>query len=177
MEENNAGIEQQSVQQESKEQAVAAEKQEAIAKKRPARKRAQKKKVLIVKSKRKEAVARASIKPGSGRIFVNRFRIEMVEPQELRYVMMEPLLVSRLAGNLAKKVDIIVNVKGGGISAQAQAVRNVIAKSISAYAESDVIRKELMHYDRSMLVDDPRRVESKKFKGPKARARFQTSYR
>ena len=40
-----------------------------------------------------------------------------------------------------------------------------------------MIRMECMRYDRIMLVDDPRRVEPKKFKGPKARARFQKSYR
>ncbi|MGC8669862.1 MAG: 30S ribosomal protein S9 [Candidatus Micrarchaeia archaeon] len=134
-------------------------------------------KIVIVKSKRKEAIARASIKPGTGKISINRFSIDVIEPQELRYTMLESINVSKLAGSLAKKVDITVNVHGGGISSQAQAVRGAIAKGLSEYSESDVIRKELMHYDRSMLVDDYRRVEPKKFKGPKARARFQTSYR
>ncbi|MGC8652041.1 MAG: 30S ribosomal protein S9 [Candidatus Micrarchaeia archaeon] len=143
----------------------------------PKRKVSKKPKVVLVRSKRKSAIVRASVKPGTGRITLNSFSIDVVEPPELKYIMLEPIYVSKLAGSLAKKVDITMTATGGGISAVAQAVRSAIAKGLSAYADSDVIRKELMHYDRSMLVDDPRRVESKKFKGPKARARFQTSYR
>ncbi|MEM0149537.1 MAG: 30S ribosomal protein S9 [Candidatus Micrarchaeaceae archaeon] len=147
-------------------------------KKAAARKKVPKKvKVVLSRSKRKEAIARASLKAGKGSITVNGFSIDTIEPQELKYIMLEPLTVSKLASALSKKVDIAITVRGGGISAQAQAIRGAIAKGISAYADSDVIHKELMNYDRSMLVDDSRRVEPKKFKGPKARARFQTSYR
>jgi ribosomal protein S9 len=152
--------------------------QQLVQKKPAQRKKAAKKtKTVLVKSKRKEAVARASLKAGTGKLTINNFSIDTIEPKELKYAMMEPLLVSKLASSLSKKIDIKVTVRGGGISARAQAVRGAIAKGISKYADSDVIRKELMHYNRSMLVDDPRRVEPKKFKGPKARARFQTSYR
>ncbi len=77
----------------------------------------------------------------------------------------------------ARQMDIKVNVYGGGSSAQAQAVRSAIAKSIVAFSGSDAIKKEYLNYDRFMVVDDARRVEPKKFKGPKARARFQKSYR
>ncbi|MGI0133636.1 MAG: 30S ribosomal protein S9 [Candidatus Micrarchaeaceae archaeon] len=134
-------------------------------------------KVVFVKSKRKTAVARASLKAGSGKIRINSFDINTIQPIELRRIMLEPIELSSNAAHVAKGVDINVNVYGGGQSSQAQAVRGAIAKGISQYAETDVIKNELMKYDRAMLVDDSRRVEPKKFKGPKARARFQKSYR
>jgi len=161
--------------------AVEKEKQQAEAQQaktsKQRKKPVKKVKVVLVKSKRKEAIARASLKPGTGKITVNNFSIDTIEPKELKYTILEPLMVSKIASSLAKKVDISISVKGGGISARTQAIRGAIAKGIAQYSDSDVIRKELLHYDRSMLVDDPRRVEPKKFKGPKARARFQTSYR
>ena len=60
---------------------------------------------------------------------------------------------------------------------EAQAVRSAIAKSLIEFSGSESLKKDYMHYDRFMVVDDSRRVEPKKFKGPKARARFQKSYR
>lgn len=143
----------------------------------PKRRASKKGKIIFVKSKRKTAVARASLKSGSGSIRVNSFNINTVQPIELRKIMLEPLELSKNAAQVAKGVDIKVNVYGGGQSSQAQAVRGAIAKGISQYADNDVVKNELMKYDRAMLVDDSRRVEPKKFKGPKARARFQKSYR
>lgn len=132
---------------------------------------------VLVKSKRKSAVARASSKKGTGKIRINGFDIATYEPMELRHVMLEPINVSGLTRETARAIDININVRGGGQSSQAQAVRGAIAKSITGSSNSDVVRKEYMRYDRSMLIDDTRRVEPKKFKGPKARARFQKSYR
>ena len=148
-------------------------------KRRVVRKKTTKKaeRVIVVKSKRKTAIARASVRSGSGTIRVNSFEINTLEPLGLRKVMLEPLHVSKLTQDLYKRVDITVNVYGGGMSAQAQAVRGVIAKGLSAFADTDTIKKEYMRYNRALLVDDTRRVEPKKFKGPKARARFQKSYR
>jgi small subunit ribosomal protein S9 len=152
---------------------------EAKQRKRTVRKKVAKKseKVIAVKSKRKTAVARASVRKGTGNIRINGFDISTVEPVEFRDMMLEPIMVSRITEELSKRVDIKVNVDGGGKSAQAQAVRGAIAKGIAAFADTDTIRKEYVRYDRSLLIDDPRRVEPKKFKGPKARARFQKSYR
>lgn len=170
----NAQQQAQQVQAQAAQQPQPAEQQKKPAQRRKASK---KPRVVLVKSKRKEAIARASLKPGNGKVTINNFSIDVIEPQELKYTMLESIYVSKLASSLAKKVDITITIRGGGISARAQAVRSAIAKGLAAYSDSDVIRKELMHYDRSMLVDDSRRVEPKKFKGPKARARFQTSYR
>merc|ERR1711884_1004204 len=93
----------------------------------------------------------------------------------------EPML---LLGDKFKKVDIKLRVKGGGYTGQIYAMRQAIAKGIVAYyqkfideASKKEIKDVLMAYDRSLIVADPRRGESKKFGGPSARARFQKSYR
>lgn len=140
-------------------------------------KKSEKKQVVFVKSKRKRAVARASSKDGTGRIRVNGFNIGTIEPKEFRFMMLEPTRVSRSIQDLARHMDMDINVYGGGQSSQAQAIRGVIAKSIVEMSKSEAVKSEFMRYDRSMLIDDVRRVEPKKFKGPKARARVQKSYR
>lgn len=154
---------------------------EEVAKRRasPKRKAAIKKGVqpIFVKSKRKNAVARGSAKAGKGLIRVNSFNINTLEPIELRRIMLEPTRVSNATNEIASKLDIEISVYGGGQSSQAQAIRGVIAKCIEKSSGNDSIRKEYLQYDRFMLIDDSRRVEPKKFKGPKARARFQKSYR
>ena len=96
---------------------------------------------------------------------------------ELKEIMIDAMNVSSRAKELAAKVDMTIKVNGGGSSAQAQAIRTAIAKCLVELDGTDVLKNELMNYDRSFLVEDPRRVEPKKFLGPKARARFQTSYR
>lgn len=148
-------------------------------KKAPAKRKApaKKSKVVFARGKRKTAVARASARPGTGTIRINSNNISLIQPLEIREEMIDAMNVSSRARELAAKVDISVNVEGGGISAQAQAVRTAIAKCLVELDGSDVLKNELMNYDRSFLVEDPRRVEPKKFLGPKARARFQTSYR
>jgi small subunit ribosomal protein S9 len=132
---------------------------------------------VLSKSKRKSAVARASARPGSGRVTINGFDINTVEPLEHRRLMLEPASVSPDARAVFSGMDIKVSVYGGGTSSQAQAVRGAIAKSIVSFSGSESIKREYLNYDRFMVVDDARRVEPKKFKGPKARARFQKSYR
>ncbi len=134
-------------------------------------------KVVFKKSKRKNCIARGSGKPGSGIIRVNGELIEIIEPRELREEMLKPVHISDITRSVTNGIDIDINVHGGGVSSRAQAVAGVIARIISDFAESDTVRKEIIRYDRTLLIDDPRRVESKKFLGTKARARFQTSYR
>lgn len=133
--------------------------------------------VFLSKSRRKAAVARARIMQGGGRITVNGTLIDVLHPEQIRRLMLEPVFVSASTRSLAKTSDISVTVSGGGMTAQGEAVRSAIAKAISGFSGNDIIRKEYLQHDRSMLVDDSRRVEPKKFLGTKARARFQTSYR
>ena len=144
---------------------------------KPKRRSSKKAGVIFAESKRKTSIARASASSGNGRITVNRKSIDLVKPWELKELMLEALTVSHRAKEVAAGLDISVNVSGGGVSSQAQAVRGAIARCILKADPSESIKHELMAYDRSLLVDDFRRVEPKKFKGPKARARFQTSYR
>ncbi len=149
----------------------------AKAKKRAPRRKTVKQRIIFVKGKRKRAVARARLVKGNGRITVNGFDVRLIKPKEMREMVLEPVNFSPATREIAKESDIKVNVYGGGISGQLQAARTAIAKAIAAASNSDIISKAYMKYDRTLLVSDVRQVEPKKFKGPKARARFQKSYR
>ncbi|CAK9221482.1 unnamed protein product [Sphagnum jensenii] len=81
-------------------------------------------------------------------------------------------------------VDMRIRVKGGGHNSQIYAIRQSIAKALVAYYQKFIdeqskkeIKDVLLRYDRTLLVDDPRRCEPKKFGGRGARFRFQKSYR
>ncbi len=149
----------------------------ASPKKKAAGKSTAKKKAIIERGKRKEAVARATLVQGSGRILINGSDIKFMHPEMLRELILEPIKIAERATEIAKNSDISVNVYGGGRSGQAQAIRSAIGKVLAEAAPGDSLRKLYMDYDRTILVDDYRRVEPKKFLGPKARARFQKSYR
>ena len=137
------------------------------------------KKPILSKGKRKRAVARASLLlGGSGRVTVNGVDVNLIKPKEVRELMLEAIKVTKAAQEIASGANISVSAYGGGFSGQAQAVRTAIAKVIlKASSSPDSLRNFYMEYDRNLLIDDTRRVEPKKFKGPKARARFQKSYR
>ncbi len=130
--------------------------------------------VLITSGRRKTAVARAVVKPGRGRVRVNKIPIDEYMPEIARKKIMEPLL---LAGSSWKKIDIDVNVRGGGFMAQAEAARMSIARAIVKSVGSPEIEKLYKEYDRTMLSGDPRMKEPKKFGGPGARRKKQKSYR
>jgi len=133
------------------------------------------KKVLVVSGKRKTAIARATIKPGRGRVRINRIPLEIYEPEIARLKIMEPLM---LAGEeVWKQIDINVNVKGGGFMGQAEAARIAIARGLLKWTKSSHLKTVFYKYDRTMIAGDPRRKEPKKFGGPGARARKQKSYR
>ncbi|MEM3638430.1 MAG: 30S ribosomal protein S9 [Candidatus Micrarchaeaceae archaeon] len=141
------------------------------------RRRKAKPMVILTKGKRKSAVARVRLIKGTGKVRINGRDIATINPKEIRDLMLEPINFSGITRQIAASYDISVNVHGGGLSGEAQAVRTAIAKAIAAAANSDVVAKAYMKHDRTLLIDDARRVEPKKFLGPKARARFQTSYR
>lgn len=154
--------------------------------------------------RKKTATAVAYCKRGNGLLKVNGRPLTLLEPPELRYKLLEPILLLgkercvlfivwptvilcltlltylfRFSG-----VDIRVSVKGGGSVAQIYAIRQAISKALVAYyqkyideASKKEIKDILIQYDRTLLVADPRRCEPKKFGGPGARARYQKSYR
>ncbi len=136
-----------------------------------------KKKVVTAHARRKEARARARLVPGSGRLTINGKDVNAIENKYLRTIVLEPINLSKITKEIAKSSDIAVSVKGGGISGQMQAARSAIAKVIVNASKDEVVKKIYATYDRSLIIDDVRQVEPKKFKGPKARARFQKSYR
>lgn len=122
---------------------------------------------------RKTAIARATLTEGNGIIRLNS-QLLISMPQTLfRAKVEEPLL---LAGETAKKVDINVNIKGGGANSQAEAARLAIAKALSAYDKK--LHSTYLEYDRAFLVADVRRKETRKPNcHGKARAKRQKSYR
>lgn len=133
------------------------------------------KKVLVVSGKRKTAIARAVVRPGIGRIRVNRTPLEIFEPEIAREKIMEPLL--QAGDDFWKQLDIDIKVSGGGYMGQAEASRMAIANALLKWTKSTHLRTVFAEYDRTMIVGDARRKEPKKFGGPGARARDQKSYR
>lgn len=131
-------------------------------------------KLINTSGKRKSAIARATVKSGKGRIRVNRKPIELVEPEVARLKMMEPLILAR---EKAQKVDISVNVKGGGFMGQADSVRTAIARGLVEYFGDEDLKDRYLKYDRALLVNDPRRHLPKTPLGRGARKKRQKSYR
>jgi small subunit ribosomal protein S9 len=133
------------------------------------------KRIVLTSGKRKTAVARATTKAGKGRIRINSIPLEIFPSELARMKIQEPLM---LAGeDVVKGIDIIINVRGGGIIGQADAVRTAIGRALVKWTQDPELRSKYLHYDRSILVADSRRKEEKKAGGPGARARYQKSYR
>ncbi len=144
----------------------------ATAKKSPAKK---KKGGIVMRGKRKESVARASIRKGKGVVRINHARLDSMANRYARELIAEPL---RIAPEVASEVDIDVSIRGGGAMGQAQAARLSIARALLEYSgQQPELKAKFMERDRFLLAEDSRRVEPKKYLGPKARARFQKSYR
>ena len=142
---------------------------------------AKKKKSVEMSGKRKTAVARATVKPGQGRVRINSEPVEIMQPELARRKTMEPLIIADAMNRLAK-VDINVVTSGGGIVGQTDAIRTAIARGLVHYnggAEGvdEDLRDEYLRYDRSLLVNDPRRKEPKHQLGRGARRKKQKSYR
>jgi small subunit ribosomal protein S9 len=131
-------------------------------------------KVVVASGKRKSAVARATVKKGRGVVRVNNMPIDIYEPHLARVMIMEPLT---LAGDRSTRVDIDVNVQGGGVMGQAGASRTAIAKGLVQFLEDEELEAMYSKYDRSLLVSDPRRKLPKKPMGRGARKKHQKSYR
>ncbi len=120
--------------------------------------------------KRKDAVARVWIKPGSGRITINGREFEKYFARPvLRLVLLQPLV----AAERTDQYDIVANVSGGGLSGQAGAVRHGLSKALTHFepALRPVLKKG------GFLTRDSRVVERKKYGKAKARRSFQFSKR
>ena len=120
--------------------------------------------------KRKTAVARVWLRPGEGKITVNKKNVDEYFPSEtLRNVILQPLKLVNSQDNF----NLFVTVSGGGISGQAEAIRHGISKALLVSDQNlrPLLRKE------GLLTRDPREKERKKYGRKKARKRFQFSKR
>ena len=120
--------------------------------------------------RRKTSVARVYLRPGSGKIVVNRRDFDDYFPNRvLKMVIRQPLLLTETDD----KFDILINVDGGGPSGQAGAIRHGISRALLEYNAE--LRPKLKSV--GFLTRDAREVERKKYGQPKARKRFQFSKR
>lgn len=119
-------------------------------------------------------MARARVEKGEGRVRINRVPLEIITPELVRAKLMEPLAI---ADKRATKLDIHVEVKGGGIMGQAEAARTAIARGILEFTGDEELKEQYLFFDRTLLVNDTRRKEAKKEQGRGARKRRQKSYR
>ena len=131
--------------------------------------------------KRKTAVARATVRKGKGRVRINSKPIYIIEPELARRKALEPVQIAEAMNRLAD-ADVIVDVQGGGQMGQVDAIRTAIARGLvkwngGAEGDDEELRDEYLRFDRSLLVNDPRRKEPKHQMGRGARKKWQKSYR
>jgi small subunit ribosomal protein S9 len=126
--------------------------------------------VINALGRRKAAIARVYINDGKGNIVVNNRDVKEYFPfEQLQYVVNQPLVLTNSEG----KYDIKVNIYGGGVKGQAEALRLALARAlVKIDPEYKVVLKS-----NKLLTRDPREVERKKPGRPKARKRFQFSKR
>ena len=132
------------------------------------------KKVVSTSGKRKTAIARASVQKGTGLVRINKKPVELYEPEVARWKILEPL---KIADKHLDKINIDVNVSGGGFMSQASAARTAIAKGLLEFTGDPSLKIAFLDHDRSLLVSDSRRKEPKKPLGRGARKKRQKSYR
>ena len=126
--------------------------------------------VVNTVGRRKAAVARVFVKPGTGKITINHKELEVYFPLHiLQYEVKQPLMVT----NTLENYDVTINLVGGGIKGQAEAARMGIARALCEIdAENRTILKK-----NGFLTRDAREVERKKPGQPGARRKFQFSKR
>ncbi len=131
-------------------------------------------KIINTSGKRKTAIARATMKTGKGRVRINSVPLEIYGTELVRMKISEPLL---LVPHAIEGVDVAIDVQGGGMMGQAEAIRTALARSILKWSNDPQIKDAYLAYDRTLLVNDSRQKESKKPHGRGARKKFQKSYR
>jgi small subunit ribosomal protein S9 len=124
----------------------------------------------IATGRRKTSIARIYMEPGTGNITVNKKVYTEYFPQKLKqFVVEQPLNTLEVLGQF----DVKINVKGGGITGQSEAIRMAIARALVKYNTEHKPALKSMGF----LTRDPRMVERKKFGHKKARKSFQFSKR
>jgi small subunit ribosomal protein S9 len=145
-------------------------------------------KVELYPGQRKSSKAVATIAKGSGKVRINNMPAELMAPDVAKELVLTPLT---LVSELRNRVDINVQVHGGGFMGQAFASAVAISRALTGQEKGgkdprehpftksvrEEIRRKITEYDRHLLSGDSRQTESKKFGGPSARRRKQKSYR
>ena len=126
--------------------------------------------VINALGRRKAAVARVFVSEGTGKITINKRELAVYFPSPLlQYVVLQPFILAKMEGQF----DVKVNLDGGGIAGQAEALRLAISRAlVGLYPEVRPVLKV-----KGLMRRDPRMVERKKPGQPKARKRFQFSKR
>ncbi|MYF64372.1 MAG: 30S ribosomal protein S9 [Rhodothermaceae bacterium] len=125
---------------------------------------------FVAVGRRKTSTARVYMRPGSGRVTINRRPLEEYFKMETRrHVLLSPFEVTETSG----MYDLVVNVKGGGLTGQSEAIRLGASRAL---VQADEERRKALR-EAGFLTRDPRMVERKKYGQPKARKRFQFSKR
>ena len=125
---------------------------------------------IYATGKRKTSVARVWLKPGTGHVTINNKPIDQyIDRETSKMVVFQPLTLTGTFG----KLDIMVNVHGGGISGQAGAIKHGVSKALLEYNPEfrEILKRA------GFLTRDSRAKERKKYGQPGARARFQYSKR
>ena len=130
-------------------------------------------KVIHQSGRRKRAVARATLVQGAGVVRINNQLLTTFPQNIFRAKIEEPLFI---AGDVAKRVNVNVDVAGGGPNSQAEAARLAIARVLAQFDKK--LHPKYLDYDRAFTVADVRRKETHKPNcHGKARAMRQKSYR
>lgn len=125
---------------------------------------------FVAVGRRKTSTARVYMRPGSGRVTINRRPLEEYFKMETRrHVLLSPFEITETSG----MYDLVVNVKGGGLTGQSEAIRLGASRAL---VQADEERRKALR-EAGFLTRDPRMVERKKYGQPKARKRFQFSKR
>ena len=131
---------------------------------------ATKQKYIQATGRRKESTARVFLREGTGKIKVNKRSFEEYFPREShRLIINQPIK----AANLDNKLDIFATIRGGGVSAEADALKHGISRAI---VKMDETHKQTIK-KAGFLTRDPRAKERKKYGRKRARKRFQYSKR
>jgi small subunit ribosomal protein S9 len=130
---------------------------------------------MIAAGKRKSAVAKATIRSGSGNVTVNKIPYNNLNTFH-KLLIKEPIeITKKILGDF--NFDIDVKTNGGGNEGRIEAARLAVAKAIMKMTKSAELKRAFVDYDRTLLVADTRRKEPYKPGDSKARSKRQKSYR
>jgi len=140
---------------------------------------AKKDRVILTSGRKKTAIARVRVKTGTGGVKINGVPLALVTPNSAAMLIGEPIELAKsvLGDGFAGTLDIDANVNGGGTMGRAYACRTALGKALVEWSESDDLRKLYQTHDRTLMIDDARRREPKKYLRKGARAKPIKSYR